>query len=386
MKFLALVASNLKRKKARTLLTLLSIVVAFFLFGLLSALRQSLAAGIEVAGADRLITRHKVSIIQMIPIAYRARVEAIPGIDATVPLTWFGGIYQDPKNFFASFPVDHEAFLDMFPEFALSEEQKQSWRGTRNGAVVGRTTAERFGWKIGDRIPLSSPIWRRDDGSDGWEFQLVGIYDAGKKGVDTSQFFFRYDYFDEGRFEQSRGLISYFTIRVADPAQADDIAARVDREFANSPIETKTEPEGAFAAGFAQQVGDIGLIVTGILGAVFFTILLVSGNTIAQSVRERTEEIGVLKALGFPNGLVLALVLAESTLIAALGGLTGLALAWLVTAGGSPMPSMLPVFYFPIPDLLLGLALVFILGLVTGALPALQAMRLHVAEALRRNA
>ena len=386
MKFLSLVASNLKRKKARTLLTLLSIVVAFFLFGLLCALRKSLDGGVAVAGADRLITRHKVSIIQMLPIAYRTRIAAIPGISAIVPHTWFGGIYQDPKNFFPSIPVDHEAFLDMFPEFALSDEQKQAWRNTRNGAIVGRTTADRFGWKIGDRIPLVSPIWRREGATDTWEFDLVGIYDAGKKGVDTSQFFFRYDYFDEGRFEQARGLVSWFTLRVADPAHADEIAARVDREFANSAVETKTEPEGAFAAGFAQQVGDIGTIVTGILSAVFFTILLVSGNTIAQSVRERIEEIGVLKALGFPNGLVLALVLAESTLLAVLGGFTGLALAWLFTAGGSPMPGMLPVFYFPIPDLLLGIALVFALGLVTGALPALQAMRLHVAEALRRQA
>ena len=385
MKYLLLVASNLKRKKTRTLLTLLSIAVAFFLFGLLCALKEALAGGVSMAGADRLITRHKVSIIQMIPISYQTRIAAIPGVDAVVEQTWFGGIYQDPKNFFPSVPVDPAAYLDMYPDFVLPAKEKADWLATRTGAIVGRATADRFRWKVGDRIPLQSPIWRREDGSDTWEFDLVGIYDGAKKGTDTSQFFLRYDYFDEGR-AYGKGTISWFTIRVKDPAQADRLAARIDQEFANSPVETKTEPEGAFAQGFAQQVGDIGLIVTGILTAVFFTILLVSGNTIAQSVRERTEELGVLKALGFPNGLVLALVLAESCLIAAIGGALGLGGAWLMTAGGSPAPALLPVFYIPAQNLALGAGLIIALGLATGALPALQAMRLGVAEALRRDA
>jgi putative ABC transport system permease protein len=250
---------------------------------------------------------------------------------------------------------------------------------------VGRATASRFGWKIGDRIPLHSPIWRREGGNDSWEFDLMGIYDGAKKGTDTSQLFFHYDYFDEGR-AFGKGSVSWFTIRVADPAQAAQLAARIDQEFANSPAETKTEPEGAFAQGFAQQVGDIGLIVTGILSAVFFTILLVSGNTIAQSVRERTEELGVLKAIGFSNQLVLRIVLAESCVIAVIGGTLGLGAAWLLTLGGSPAPGLLPVFYIPAPNLVLGASLVIVLGLVTGALPAFQAMRLGVADALRRQA
>ncbi|MEO6004074.1 MAG: FtsX-like permease family protein [Opitutus sp.] len=385
MKFLYLVASNLKRKKLRTLLTLLSILVAFFLFGLLCALKAALAGGVSMAGADRLITRHKVSIIQMIPISYRTRISAIPGVIAIVPQTWFGGIYQDPKNFFPSIPVEPADFLAMFPEFVLPEAQKQAWLTTRTGAIVGRATADRFHWKVGDRIPLRSPIWRREGGNDAWEFDLVGIYEGAKKGTDTSQFFFRYDYFDEGR-AFGKGQISYFTIRVKDPAQADALAARVDQEFANSAAETKTEPEGAFAQAFAQQVGDIGLIVTGILSAVFFTILLVSGNTIAQGVRERTEELGVLKAIGFSNGLVLALVLAESCLIAIIGGALGLSAAWLMTLGGSPVPGLLPLFYIPPANLVLGAVLVLALGLITGALPAVQAMRLGVADALRRQA
>jgi putative ABC transport system permease protein len=385
MKFFVVIASNLKRKKLRTLLTFLSIAVAFFLFGLLCALKAALVGGVSMAGADRLITRHRVSIIQAIPISYRTRIAAIPGITGIVSQTWFGGIYQDPKNFFPSVAVEPKALLDMFPEYVLPQDQKDAWFKTRTGAIVGRATATRFGWKIGDRIPLHSPIWRREGGNDTWEFDLVGIYDGAKKGTDTSQLFFHYDYFDEGR-AFGKGSISWFTIRVADPAQADQLAARIDQEFANSPAETKTEPEGAFAQGFAQQVGDIGLIVTGILSAVFFTILLVSGNTIAQSVRERTEELGVLKAIGFSNQLVLRIVLAESCLIAVIGGTLGLGTAWLLTLGGSPAPGLLPVFYIPAPNLILGASLVIVLGLITGALPAFQAMRLGVAEALRRQA
>jgi putative ABC transport system permease protein len=385
MKFFAVIASNLKRKKLRTLLTLLSIAVAFFLFGLLCALKAALVGGVSMAGADRLITRHKVSIIQAIPVSYRTRITAIPGITAILSQSWFGGIYQDPKNFFPSVAVDHEALLDLFPEYVLPADQKEAWMKTRTGAIVGRATANRIGWKVGDRIPLKSPIWRREGGNDAREFDLVGIYDGAKKGTDTSQLFFHYDYFDEGR-AFGKGSISWFTIRVADPAQADQLAARIDQEFANSPAETKTEPEGAFAQGFAQQVGDIGLIVTGILGAVFFTILLVSGNTIAQGVRERTEELGVLKAIGFSNELVLALVLGESCLIAMIGGALGLGAAWFLTLGGSPAPGLLPVFYIPAPNLILGACLIIVLGVITGALPAWQAMRLGVADALRRQA
>lgn len=385
MKFFIVIASNLKRKKLRTLLTLLSIAIAFFLFGLLCALKAALAGGVSMAGADRLITRHKVSIIQAIPISYRTRIMAIPGVTGIVSETWFGGIYQDPKNFFPSVAADPEALLDLFPELVLPPDQKAAWLKTRTGAIVGRATATRFGWKVGDRIPLKSPIWRREGGNDAWEFDLVGIYDGAKKGTDTSQLFFHYDYFDEGR-AFGKGTISWFTIRVKDPAQADQLANRVDQEFTNSAAETKTEPEGAFAQGFAQQVGDIGLIVTGILSAVFFTILLVSGNTIAQGVRERTEELGVLKAIGFSNELVLTLILAESCLIALIGGTLGLGGAWILTLGGSPVPGLLPIFYIPTPNLILGASLVIVLGLITGALPALQAMRLGVADALRRQA
>jgi putative ABC transport system permease protein len=385
MRFLSLIWSNLKRKKLRTSLTLLSIFVAFVLFGLLCTIKEAFTAGVTMAGADRLVVRHKVSLIMTLPVTYKARMERIPGVASAVHFTWFNGIYQnEPKNFFGSFPVDPEPFLALYPEYVLPEQHKQAWLKARTGAIVGRALVDRFKWKIGDRVPLISPIWpRKGDGA--WEFEIVGIYEGAKKGTDTSGFYFRYDYFDEGR-ARGEGLVGWYGVRVNDPDRAAEVAKAIDIEFTNSPHETKAEPEGAFMQGFAQQIGDIGTILIAILSAVFFTILLVAGNTMAQAVRERTEELGVLKAMGFTNELVLALVLCESCLIAAVGGLAGLGVAWLVTAGGSPVPAMLPVFYLPPRYLLIGVALIAALGVVAGILPALQAMRLQIAVALRRHA
>ncbi len=385
MKFLFLVWSNLKRKKLRTTLTVLSIFIAFVLYGLLCALKEAFTAGVTMAGADRLIVRHKVSLIMTLPVTYGARMERIAGVTSAVHWTWFNGVYQnEPKNFFGSFPVNPEPFLAMFPEYLLPDDQKQAWLKKRTGAIVGRTLAERFQWKIGDRVPLTSPIWPRK-GEGAWEFDIVGIFDGAKKGTDTSGFFFRYDYFDEGR-EYGEGQVGWYVVRVSDPNRTAEIAKAIDAEFANSPYETKSEPEGAFAQGFVQQIGSIGTILIAILSAVFFTILLVTGNTMAQAVRERTGELGVLKAMGFTNELVLALVLAESCLIATVGGLAGLFVAWIVTVRGSPVPSILPVFYLPSEQALIGVALVVALGMVAGILPALQAMRLRIAVALGRQA
>jgi putative ABC transport system permease protein len=386
MKFLSLVWGNVKRRKLRTSLTMLSVFVAFLLFGLLCAIKEAFTGGIALAGADRLVVRHSVSLIMNLPETYGPRMERLPGVASAVHLTWFNGVYQDdPKNFFGSFPVsDPEAFLALYPEYQLPAEQKEAWMNTRTGAIIGRTLVNRFQWKIGDRIPLTSPIWMRE-GEGAWEFEIVGIYDGAKKGTDTSGFYFRYDYFDEAR-AQGKGLAGWYGVRVDDPDRAGEIAAAIDAEFANSPYETKAEPEGAFMQGFAQQMGDIGTILMAILSAVFFTILLVTGNTMAQSVRERTGELGVLKALGFSNELALTLVLAESCLIAAVGGLAGLGAAWLVTAGGSPAPSILPVFYLPARYLVVGVGLALALGVISGILPALQAMRLRISAALRRYA
>lgn len=384
MKYLALVGSNLKRKKLRTALTVLSIFIAFLLFGILCTIKEAFTAGVSLADADRLIVRHKVSLIMSLPESYHRRIEQIDGVDSAVHFNWFGGIYQDdPKNFFATMPTTPESFLKMYPEFLLPEEQKQAWLTTRTGCVVGRALADRFEWKVGDRIPIMSPLWPNKDGG-AWEFDLVGIFEGAETGTDTSGMYFRYDYFDEAR-ARGEGEVGWYVVRATDPDRAGDVAAAIDAEFANSPYETKAEPEGAFMQGFAQQMGDIGTMLIAIVSAVFFTIVIVAGNTMAQSIRERTQELGVLKALGFSSRLVLVLVLAESCVIAGLGGFLGLGAAWLITSGGSPAPAMLPIFYFPTRDLLLGIAFVIGLGLIAGIVPAIQAMRLQVAVALRRN-
>ncbi|HVU32928.1 MAG TPA: FtsX-like permease family protein [Opitutaceae bacterium] len=382
---LHLVWANLKRKKLRTILTLLSIVVAFVLFGLLCAIKQALVGTLEIAGANRLIVRHKVSIIQLLPEAYKARIERIPGVDLVTHQTWFGGIYQDPKNFFMQNPVVPQEFMAMFPEFVLPPKEMQAWLATRTGAIVGRRTAERFGWKIGDRIPIQSTIWSRPDGSRTWEFDIVGIFDGRSKSTDTTSLFFRYDYFDESRRENwGKGLVGWYTVRVKDPSQAAEVAKRIDQEFENSPAETKTEPEGAFVQAWASQVGNITLIVATILAAVFFTILLVAGSTMSQAVRERLGELGVLKAIGFTNGQVLGLVLGESCVLTVGGGIVGLGFALLLASHGDPTGGMLPNFFLPTRDLVFGFAIAVALGVITGLLPALQAMRLRTSEALRR--
>jgi len=383
MKFLSLVIANLKRKKLRTILTVLSAFIAFLLFGLLCAFKEGLMGGVNIADADRLIVRHKVTLIQPLPESYEARIGRIPGVDAIAVQSWFGGIYQDPKNFFATIPVKPETFLDVYREFKVPEDQKQEWLRTRNGAIVGPATMKRFGWKIGDTVPLTSPIWGQPKDQSAWEFKIVGSYEATKKGADSSTFYFRHDYFDEGKVER-KGLIGWATVRIKNPDQAAAVAKAIDTEFENSPYETKAEPEGAFAASFAQQIGDIGKIVAGVVSAVFFTILLVAGNTMSQAVRERTEEIGVLKAMGFTNGLVLVLVLMESCFIAILGGALGLGLAWLIVST-APIPSTIPPLVLLHRDLITGALFAVALGLIAGAVPAFQAMRLQIATALRRN-
>ena len=384
MKYLGLIWSNLKRKKLRTTLTLLSIFVAFLLFGFLCAINDAFTAGVKMADADRLIVRHKVSLIQTLPVSYGLRIAQTAGVQDVAHMTWFGGIYQDPKNFFPSLPTDPEGFFLLYPEYSLPAEQKELWRKTRNGAIIGRSLADRFKWKVGDKIPLTSPIWGEPANATQWDFEVCGIFDSSKKGADTGVMHFRYDYFDEAR-SRGKGEVGWYIVRTKNAAEADAVAKQIDDQFANSPFETKAEAEGAFAAGFAQQIGDIGKILIAVLSAVFFTILLVAGNTMSQSVRERTEEIGVLKAIGFTGTHVLLLVLAESCVIALLGGLTGLGVAWGILAAGNPVPQLLPILEVPRDALYLGAALAVALGLATGALPAFYALRLRTAAALRRN-
>ncbi|HEX3131300.1 MAG TPA: FtsX-like permease family protein [Thermoanaerobaculia bacterium] len=385
MKFFPLIWSNLKRRKVRTIFTLLSILVAFVLFGYLAAIRMAFSMGVDVVGTDRLSTIHKTAIIMPLPISYKDRIASVPGVEAVTHLNWFGGIYQDPKNFFPQMAVDTDTYLDMYPEQVLPKDQEAAWKADQTGAIVGRATADRFKWKVGQRVPIQGTIYRKADGSSLWEFTIRGIYEGKEKGVDPSSFYFHYNYLNQAARSGNLGIVGWYVIRIDDPKHGPEISKKIDAMFANSPAETKTQSEKALAQSFANQVGDVGRILTGILLAVFFTLLLVVGNTMAQAVRERTNEIAVLKTLGFTHGQALGLVLGESCLLAVLGGLAGLGLAWLmISLGGDPTSGQLPVFYLPGRDAALGAVFAILLGLVTGFLPALQAMRLRIAEALRR--
>jgi putative ABC transport system permease protein len=384
MKFVRLILSNFKRHKTRTLLTILSIIVAFVLFGYLAAIRKAFQAGVSLAGADRLVVRHRVSIIQPLPQSYQAQIEQIDGIATTSQAAWFGGIYKDQRNFFAQIAVQPDRFMAIYPEFVIPPAQREAWLKTRTGAVAGRKLVQKFGWKVGDRIPIQATYMRPKTNGNMWEFDLVGIYDGADPEIDTTQFLFRHDYMDENRLF-GKGMTGWYYIKVKDPAHAEELAKKIDELFANSPAETKTETEKAFVKGFAEQMGNIGAIVVAILTAVFFTILLVAGNTMSQAVRERTSELGVLKAVGFTDAQVLTLVLTESLLISLAGGAIGLLLGWVAVKAGDPTGGALPVFFFPPEDIAAGIAFVIGLGLITGALPAVQALRLNPVEALRRE-
>ena len=381
MKYFSLIWAQLFRSKTRTLLTLLSVVAAFLLFGMLDSVRVAFNSGGEVAGANRMITMSRLSITQMLPVSLDARVRAVPGVEKAAYAAWFGGIYRDPKNFFANFSVSPDYF-DLYPEFKLPAAHKAAWLADRRGAVVGEALAKKHGWKVGDTIPLQATIFPTK-GSNDWSFTLRGIYvvDNPKLKGQENVLFFHWKYFDEAN-DYVKGRLGWFVIKPGS-GSADRVARAVDALSQNSDHETKTQTEAAFNQSFAKQFADIGLIVTAIMGAVFFTLLLLTGNTMAQAVRERIPELAVLKTIGFSNTSVLWLVLAESVLLVVLGGAIGLAISTLlvpvVSAGSGGMiqlPGLLPQTWA------WGLGLAALIGVVVGLLPALRGMRLNIVDAL----
>jgi putative ABC transport system permease protein len=383
MKFLPLLWKNLWRKKLRTIFTLLSVFIAFILFGLLMTIRTAFTFGVDIAGVDRLVLIHKVSLIMPLPISYQSRLQNTPGVEIATHNSWFGGVYQDPSNFFAQIVVDPEPFMTVYPEYKLPPEQMTAWLADRQGAIVGVDLAKRFGFKVGDRIPIGGTIYQPKGGGQTWEFNISGIYD-GDQGVDKTQLFFRYDYLDENR-TFGGGTVGWYVVKIADASQSQALAARFDAMFENSDAETKTTTEKGFVEGFANQVGDIGAMMVAILVAVLFTILVVAANTMAQSVRERTSEMAVLKTLGFSNGSILSMVLGESVFICVLGGSLGLLVAWLFVQGGDPTGGMLPIFILQPRAIAIGAALIVVMGVTAGLLPALSAMQLKITDGLRRN-
>jgi len=387
MKFLPIVWRNLLRRKFRTVFTIGAIFFAFLLFGVLMAIRSAFSMGVDMAGQGRLMVIDKVSIINPLPASYEQQLRMIEGVKDVTHSNWFGGYYQEVKNQFATFAVDPENWLKVYPkEFDLPEDQKKAWFADRTGAIVGIDTARKYGWKVGQRVPIQGTIYRRPDGGP-WEFTIDGIYDPKIKGADKTNFIFNYQYLRETIPAQSgfRDKYNWYVFTIDNPDHAPQIAAKIDAMFANSPNETKTNTEKAFVADWAKQVGDIGKIMMWIVTMALFTILLVAGNTMAQAVRERTNELAVLKTLGFGDGRILRMVLLESVLIALVGGLLGLAASYVLTSNGDPTGGLLPAFYFPTRDIVLGIGLVLTLGIVAGSLPAWQAGRLRIVDALRRN-
>ncbi len=378
MRYLRLVWANLRRKKIRTTLTIGSFVVALFLFGLLATLRVSFQAGADVAGVDRLTVINRTSLIMPLPYSYREKLLQVQGVKDVTFATWFGGVYQDERNFFPQFAVDTDGYRDMFPEFVISDEQWRAFVADRQGCVAGEALAKRFGWKIGYRIPIKGSYL-----PGMWDFNLRGIYRGTREADDTTQFWFHRDYLEENGPQWFKGLVGWYIVQVANPDDATRVVKAIDERFANSAWETKTETEKAFAASFAKQMGNIEFLIMSIGSVVFFTLLLVTGNTMAIVVRERTAELAVLKTLGFGDRLVLVLVLAESLLLAVVGGGLGVLFAKAVAPGLSRLvPGML--FILPQWDVLSGVALAAAIGLAAGLLPALAAMRLRVVDALRR--
>jgi len=382
MKYLHLIWAALFRSKTRTFLTLLSVVAAFLLFGLLDTVRVSFNAGSDVAGFNRMIVASKLSITQSLPYSLNSQIEAVPGVKKSSYATWFGGYYRDPNAFFPNFAVG-PGYMALYPEYALAPGQLKAFEAERTGAVVGALLAKRYGWKIGDTIPLQATIFPTK-GSNAWQFKIVGIFklkDKKREG-EENQLMFNWKYFDEAN-DYLKSQVHWFVVEVNDADQSTRVARAIDAITENSDRETKTQTEQAFNQAFFKQFADIGLIVTAIMGAVFFTLLLLTGNTMAQAVRERIPELAVLKTIGFSNRSVLGLVLTESILLIVLGGLIGIGLAaLLIPVISRASGGIVQLASVPLDTWMMGIGLMIAIGIAVGLMPALRAMRLKIVDAL----
>jgi putative ABC transport system permease protein len=382
VKFRQLVFANLFRKKVRLILTIGSFAVALFLFSFLAVVKGAFGRGADIAGADRLVIINRISIIQPLPLSYRDKILRIPGVKAITHNNWFGGVYQDEKNFFPQFAIDIENQRKVLPELKVPDDQWANFVKDRQGAIAGAKTAARFHWKIGDRIPIKTTIF---GGANTWEFNLDGIYHSDTVGGDESQFWFQWDAFEEGVPKSFKDHVGWYVLRIDNPDDAPRIAKAIDSMFANSDFETKTETESAFAAGWVKQFGNIEFLILTIGAVVFFTLLLVTGNTMAISVRERIGELATLKAIGFGDRTILFFVLAESLTISLVGGLIGLGLAALaIPVLAAALNGLLPTLILSPAILSVGLGTALLVGIISGLLPGIGAMRMRVVDALRR--
>jgi putative ABC transport system permease protein len=383
MKYFPLIWATLWRKKTRTIFTLLSIMIAFLLFGMLETVDYAFShPGGGATGDNKLIATNKYSITLPLPFADRQQIQSVPGVSAVTWITWFGAYFQEPKNFVFAQPIDTQSYFDVHQdELIIDDAQMQAFRNTRTGVLVNADLLKKFGWKVGDKLPLHSTIWTQRDGSLDWTFDIVGSFvtkDSAQAGAQAFTVLFHYELFDEGR-TFGKGTVGWYEIRIADPKQAGILAEKIDALFANSSNETKTQPANDFAMTFIKQTGDIGFVLRAILGAVFFTLLFLTGNTMMQSVRERTPELAVLKTLGFSDAKIMGLVIGESLLLCLIAAIIGLALSY------ATLPiieqAMQGVNLSPL-SLIPGIGAAILLAIIVGLPPAIRAMRLNIVDAL----
>ena len=391
MKFAPLVLKHLRKNWIRTLSTVLAMSVCIFLVCVLQTVIAAVNFGLTAGSTRRLVTRDYVSLANNLPISYKQKIAAMPGVTDTTIVSWFGGIYRDPKNFFANLAVEPEAFLRIYPEIMLPPDQKAAWLSDVRGSIIGRKLAERFGWKVGDAFQLESFIPPYRVGKP-FDFVVDGIYDTDEArypGTDLSSMYFNFKYLYEATGQ--RVGIGTLTVQIADPSQAGAISKEIDGAFENSDNQTKTETEQAFRAGFVALAGNLALLLNVIGMAVAFTILLVTANTMSIAVRERQQEIAVLKTLGFSSGLVMTLILSEALWLGLMGGLLGILIARGIIALLVNVPFLGDVLRsFPNLGLspgiaALGVGIALALGLLAGFVPALMAYRSRITEALRQG-
>lgn len=378
MKYFRLVWAGLWRKKARTILTMLSIVVAFLLFGLLQGINQGFNQVIEDLNVNRLYTSAKTNMVDGLPISYMARIQSVPGVEHVSHWTYFGGYFREAKNAIPAFATEPEALFAIYREIKIDPEYIAAMKRTRTGALVSEPLAKQYGWKIGDRIPLGTSIWTNKEGSNTWYFDVVGTFDVSAYGLGFPSFFINYDYYDEAK-AFGHGVVHYYMVGIDDPRNATQVAKAIDAQFENSMNETRTQTESGLAQQNLKQIGDINFIVNAIVGAVLFTLLFLTANTMMQSVRERTPELAVLKTLGFSDGKVLALVLVEAFLLCVFAALIGLGIATLIFPSLKALIGDLPM---PLIVIMMGVGMALVLALVSGLPPAIRAQRLKIVDAL----
>ena len=381
MKYFPLLWATLWRKKTRTILTLLSIVVAFLLFGMLQGVNAAFRQGVSNANVNRLIVTSKISLTEPLPVSQQQRIASVPGVAGVASSTWFGAYYQEPKNFVFATPVEIDDYLHVIPEIKIAPAQVDALKHNRTGLIVGEELMKQYGWKIGQRISLHSTIWvNKYDGTSDWPFDIVGTYDFTGDRSQTLGALFNYTYIDEAR-TFGTGRIGWWVVSVDDPNHSAQIGAAIDKLFENSQDETKSQSEKEFTQSFLKQLGDINFIANAIVGAVLFTLLFLTANTMMQSVRERTSELAVLKTLGFSDEKVLALVLIEAVLLCVLAALVGLALASTVFMS-SALKVLFGDFRMPLIVIGMGSAMALALAFISGFPPAWRAKRLNIVDAL----